>query len=92
VARHDAYICDVIVIPTDAAFDRLDELLASLKSHGLDVREVHEDQGYVEGTVSAAHIRKMEELDGVEYVRCVFSYVADFPEGDPRDVVAAAPT
>ncbi|HRK30916.1 MAG TPA: hypothetical protein PLD59_07530 [Tepidisphaeraceae bacterium] len=89
MARQDAYICDVIVIPTAAVADQLDGLISRLKESGLQVRDVHKDDNAIEGTIDAGHIRTMEKLDGVEYVRCVFSYIADYPVGDPRDVACS---
>lgn len=91
MAQRDAYICDVIVIPTDQAAENLEGLLATLRQNGLEVREIHADQTAIEGTIDAGKIRGMEALAEVEYVRCVYSYIADFPDDDPRNVSEVKP-
>ena len=82
VPRPDAYICDVIVIPTDAAADDMGLLVGQLTAAGLEVREVRTDQAVIEGTIDSTKIRQLEHLSGVQYVRCVYSYWADFPEDE----------
>jgi hypothetical protein len=86
MAARDAYMCDVIVIPTDAAADHIEELTRELATAGLDVRGIDQSQCAIEGTINAAKVRELEHHVGVQYVRCVYSYIADYPVGDPRDL------
>ncbi|MCS7032694.1 MAG: hypothetical protein NZ561_01720 [Phycisphaerae bacterium] len=85
MAQRDAYLCDVIVIPTDSAADTIDELADRLRAHGLEIRDIHPSQSFIEGTINAGAIHELEKLSGVRYVRCVYCYIADYPDGDPRN-------
>ena len=41
---------------------------------------------FEEGTVDASKIHQIDDFPGVAYVRSVFTYIADYPPGDPRDL------
>ena len=84
-AHQDAYISDVVVVVEccdDATFDKV---LAQTKELGLDVRELRRDEHVIEGTIESSKLVDLDNIPGVEYVRSVFTYVADYPPGDPRD-------
>ena len=87
-AHQDAYISDVVVVVEccdDATFDKV---LAQTKELGLDVRELRRDEHVIEGTIESSKLVDLDNVPGVEYVRSVFTYVADYPPGDPRDRLA----
>ena len=57
----------------------------SVKKEGMELREANRDQGVCEGSINSSKLCEIDDLPGVKYVRSVFTYVADFPAGDPRD-------
>jgi hypothetical protein len=87
MAEHrDASMSDVTIV-LDARFaGKHAEATELLKQSGLDVTETDEDQGVVEGTVETCKITDLQKLDCVDYVRVEFTYIADYPTGDPRDL------
>lgn len=84
--HQDAFLSDIVVVITDEAGDHLDDMLARLKAEGMEVQSVNTDQGVVEGCCPASKVKTLDHLSGVSYVRSVFTYVADYPAGDPRDL------
>ena len=50
------------------------------------VDSVDNDQSVVGGCIETPKVKDLEKLDHVRYVRRVFSYTADYPVGDPRDL------
>lgn len=81
----EAYLSDVVIVAEDAAADHLDGLAKQLAAEGLEVRDVRKDVGVIEGTCDHSLVKRFDEHPGVSYVRTVFSYIADYPPGDPRD-------
>lgn len=84
--HHDATIADIVVCLTSAYADRLDDAVAQLKAVGMEVCSADDDNSVVEGTINADQLGALRELDCVSYVRNVFTYIADYPPGDPRDL------
>lgn len=83
---HDAFISDVIVTVDETPERPFDQIIESLKQAGMQVADVCKERCVVEGTVDASKVCQIDDLPGVEYVRTVFTYVADYPPGDPRDL------
>jgi hypothetical protein len=83
--HQDAYISDVVVMIDDDEANRFEDVVARLKKEGFDLRDENRDQGVVEGSINSSKLCEIDDLPGVKYVRSVFTYVADFPAGDPRD-------
>jgi hypothetical protein len=83
--HHDAEMTDVIVVLTDAAAQEVDASVQLLSSAGLSVSDVNKDEGVVEGSILADKVHQLNAVQGVRYVRNVFSYTADYPAGDPRN-------
>jgi hypothetical protein len=83
--HHDAEMTDVVVVLTDAAAQDFDASVTLLSSAGLSVSDVNKDEGVVEGSCLADKVHALNAVQGVRYVRNVFSYTADFPTGDPRN-------
>jgi hypothetical protein len=81
----DAYISDIVVVFDESAENKFEEVVEKLKSHGMQIASADKDNGVIEGTVDSSKIHEIDDLPGVAYVRSVFTYVADFPPGDPRD-------
>jgi hypothetical protein len=83
--HQDAYISDVVVVVECDPQRSFDDVVAKCKSSGLEVREIKPDECVIEGTIDSSKLVELDQLPGVEYVRSVFTYVADYPAGDPRD-------
>lgn len=81
----DAYISDIIVVVAESPENPFDKVLGQVKQMGMQVESAKEDEGVIEGTVDAAKVKAIDDLPGVEYVRSIFTYIADYPPGDPRD-------
>jgi ribosomal protein L4 len=88
----DAYISDVTVVLDSRYQDqpKTSEAVEQLKALGMNVRNVDEDASVVEGDINANKLHELEHLDCVDYVRTVFTYAADYPPGDPRDLDGTA--
>jgi len=84
-AHQDAYISDVVVVVDTCEGRTFDDVLNQVKQCGLDVRDIDPDNCTIEGSVDAGKVKTIDDLPGVEYVRSVFTYVADYPPDDPRD-------
>ncbi|MBV8780000.1 MAG: hypothetical protein JO353_01255 [Phycisphaerae bacterium] len=63
----------------------IDKIVEQMKTIGVDVGNINQGEGVVEGTVESEKVRQIDALPGVEYVRTVFTYAANYPPGDPRD-------
>ena len=85
----DAQVCEVVVILDPRSAERMEESIEKLKRAGMAIDDVNRDEGVVEGTIDAGKLGDLEKLDCVDYVRKVFTYYADYPTGDPRDMDAA---
>lgn len=86
MATRDAEMAAVTVTLKGAYAERMNEALEQLKAAGLHVNHADDDRSVVEGTILASLAHHLKELDSVEYVRHVTTWIADYPEGDPRDV------
>ena len=82
----DAIVSDVVVVLDKAYEDRLEEALTMLKAAGLQVRSANDDNSVVEGLVEESKVHTLEKLPSVDYVRKIFTYHANYPPGDPRDI------
>jgi len=84
--RMDAFVTEVVVVLDKAYEERLKEAVAMLQAAGLEVSNANDDNNVVEGCIEASKVAALEKLDAVDYVRKVFTYEANYPPGDPRDV------
>jgi len=83
--HHDAEMSDVVVVLTDAAAQEVEASVKALVNAGLSVSDINTDEGVVEGSIAADKVHHLNTVDGVRYVRNVFSFTADYPQGDPRN-------
>jgi hypothetical protein len=81
----DAYMSEIVAVIDDAHCDELDALIKRLTSAGVEVSNVNRSECVIEGLVEASKVKEIDDMPGVEYVRTVFTYAADYPPGDPRD-------
>ena len=82
----DAEVSDVVIIVKAAFKGRLDDAVAELTKLGVGVYLTDADENVVQGTVNVFKLAELQKLDCVDYVRTTMTYVADYPEGDPRDL------
>ena len=76
---------EIVAVIEDGACDDIDALVKRLSKAGVEVWSVNSSECVVEGLVETGLIKTIDDLPGVEYVRTVFTYAADYPPGDPRD-------
>jgi hypothetical protein len=79
----DAEMSDIVIVMDSGA--KADDLIARLGKAGVSVSDSDPDNGVIEGTVETSKVKSLQSMEGVKYVRSVFTYVADFPVGDPRN-------
>jgi hypothetical protein len=72
----DNYISEIIVVVDAERCQNLNGVAVKLKAGGMNVLEVNENEGIIEGTVSTSLLKQIESLIGVDYVRIVFTYNA----------------
>ncbi len=82
----DAFISDIVITACDTPERSFESIVDSLKQAGVEIASFDKDQCFIEGSVDSGKVRALDAMPGVEYVRTVFTYVADYPPGDPRDL------
>jgi hypothetical protein len=82
----DAELSDVEIVFEDEPGVTIDQATEKLQGLGLCVSNVDKENCIVEGTIDTAKVNSLKSLNFVKYVRVVFSYIADYPEGDPRNL------
>ena len=82
---NDAQMSDITVVLDKRWEENLAGAVEELKKHGMEIRNADDDNSVVEGVVESAKVKDLEKLDCVDYVRVAFSWIADYPPGDPRD-------
>ena len=83
--HRDAEVTDVVVVLDDLDDQQTQEVVVNLKTVGLVVSNVDNDQSTVEGTIESQKVHDLKKVARVRYVRAVMTYTADYPVGDPRD-------
>src|SRR6476646_10809597 len=83
--HQDAYLSDIVVVCDETTEVKIDDVVKKLKAEDMSIASVDRDNCVIEGTCDASKIHKIDDFPGVAYVRSVFTYVADYPAGDPRD-------
>jgi len=81
----DAYVSEIIAVVDDKHSNDLNKVVEQLKLAGVDVSNVNNSECVIEGTVESQKLKEVSKVPGVEYVRTVFTYAANYPPGDPRD-------
>ena len=81
----DGYLSHVVVVLEELTTEQTDDVVGRLKAAGLEVSRVDDDMSVVEGTIDAGRAHDLKHVTHVRYVRPVFTYLANYPPGDPRD-------
>lgn len=76
---------EIVAVIDDAHSEDLDSMVKTLNDHGVEVSNINRSEGVIEGLVDSAKVKEIDDLPGVDYVRTVFTYAANYPPGDPRD-------
>jgi predicted metallo-beta-lactamase superfamily hydrolase len=82
---NDAQMSDITVVLDKRWEAALAAAVEELKKAGVEVRSADDSNSVVEGVIESAKVRELEKLECVDYVRTTFSWIADYPPGDPRD-------
>jgi hypothetical protein len=82
---NDAQMSDITIVLDKRWENDLAGAVEMLKQHGVEVRSADDDTSVVEGVCETAKVHALEKLDCVDYVRTTFTWIADYPAGDPRD-------
>jgi hypothetical protein len=82
---NDAQMSDITVVLDKRWENDLAGAVETLKNSGMAIRSADDDNSVVEGVIESSKVRDLEKLDCVDYVRTTFSWIADYPPGDPRD-------
>lgn len=86
MANHrDAEIAEIIVVIDPARENHMHEAVEKLKAAGVEIFSTNDETDTVEGAVDASKLADLRKIPGVNYVRAVSTYIADYPPGDPRD-------
>ena len=81
----DRYVSDVVVMLDALDTEQTVRVVELLRAAGLEVSRVDDEQSVVEGSIDAARAHELHVVAHVRYVRSVFTYLANYPPGDPRD-------
>ena len=84
--HRDAVLSDITVVIKTEFGDQLKDVIEQLNAVGLGISSVNEDGFVIEGTIDQTKVLQIGQLTFVQAVRTTFSYVADYPVGDPRDL------
>lgn len=87
MAQRDAEMAEVFIVLDREYENRLQEAVDSLKSSGVSVDRADDDNSIVEGTCTTRLIPQLQAMPMVKYVRIGVTWWADYPKGDPRDVI-----
>jgi hypothetical protein len=76
---------DVTVVLDKRWENDLAGAVKQLQDAGLQVRSANDDNSVVEGVIESAKVHDLQKMGCVDYVRTTFTWIADYPAGDPRD-------
>src|SRR5258706_12963076 len=82
---NDATMSDITVVLDKRWEDNLAGAVEDLKKSGMEIRNADDDNSVVEGVIESSRVAGLQKLDCVDYVRTTFTWIADYPPGDPRD-------
>ena len=89
--HRDAVLSDITVVIRAEFVGSFKDVIEQLNILGVGISNVNEEVGVVEGTMDQTKVHGLNHLPFVQAVRTTFSYVADYPVGDPRDLDGPEP-
>lgn len=84
--HRDAELSDITVVLKAECAEKLDDTVAELRKLEMEIDQTDADNGIVEGTVRADKLANIRSFPCVQYVRVEFTYIADYPSDDPRNL------
>lgn len=87
MAQRDAEMAEVFIVLDREYESRLPEAIEKLTTAGVYIDHANDDQGVVEGTCNTRLIPDLKALPMVKYIRIGVTWWADYPKGDPRDII-----
>ena len=81
----DEYLSDVVLTLEELSTEQTQQVVERLKAAGLEVSRVDDELSVVEGTIESHRAHDLGHVEHVRYVRSVFTYLANYPPGHPRD-------
>lgn len=75
----------IVILKRECADGKFDETVQALAKMSMVVDETDPNTGSVQGTICADKVDAIRKWPCVEYVRVDFTYIADYPQGDPRN-------
>lgn len=72
-------VSDILIVIDKAYDNRLDDIVDRLKAMNMHIESVDQDEAVIEGTVPAENLAAIQKMEGVDYVRIVFTYMAEHP-------------
>jgi hypothetical protein len=84
--HQDAEMTEIVVVLDKAYEEKLAEAVEKLKAVGMEIYSADDDNSVVNGVAESCKVALIRNLDCVDYVRQVMTWVADYPPGDPRDL------
>lgn len=81
----DAQMSDITVVLDKRWEHNLPDAVDQLQKQGMAIRTANDEQSVVEGVIESRKVHDLQKLDCVDYVRTTFTWIADYPPGDPRD-------
>ncbi len=85
MSQPEIEMADVQIILQSDWAARHREAVESLKSLGVQIEDINEDEGEIEGVVSIDKIGAIKKLEFVAYVRTVFRYEDEENDTDSDD-------
>jgi hypothetical protein len=83
--HRDEEVSDIVIVIKAEFAERLEHVVNQLKEAGVEIDGINDDVGTVEGNIESNRVYAIQQLEFVDAVRTTFSYIADYPPGDPRD-------
>jgi len=82
---NDAQMSDITVVLDKRWENNLAGAVEELKKQGMEIRNCDDDCSVIEGVIESCKVADLQKLECVDYVRTTFTWIADYPPGDPRD-------
>ena len=83
--HRDQSVSEVTIVIKPAFAERMTDVVEQLNEAGVGIVNINEDVGAIEGSCESNRVCVIQRMEFVEAVRTTFSYIADYPPGDPRD-------
>ena len=87
--HRDQSIAEVTIVLRVEYLSRMDEVTEQLAETGVGITSVDSELGSIVASCESNRVPVIEKMEFVQAVRTMFSYVADYPVGDPRDIDGA---